>query len=200
VAIYLIRHGETDANATRIVQRPGVPLSARGLEQVSRLAERLAGAGIGRIVSSDLRRATMTALPLAQATGAQLVLDAGLRERDYGDIRGRAYADLDGDIFAPDYAPPGGETWAAFHARVDATWTRLRVLAGDRAGHLALVTHGLVCGALASRHLDVATASLDGHRWPNACVTIIEGDDHRRVVRLGCTAHLDGHGDLPPRS
>jgi len=39
MAIYLVRHAETDANATRVVQVPGVPLSARGRAQAARLAE-----------------------------------------------------------------------------------------------------------------------------------------------------------------
>jgi len=46
--------------------------------------------------------------------------DPGLRERDYGALRGVPYASISGDIFAPDFEPPAGETWAAFHARVDA--------------------------------------------------------------------------------
>jgi broad specificity phosphatase PhoE len=44
--ILLIRHGETDSNAARIVQTPDVPLSARGVAQAERLARRLAGAGV----------------------------------------------------------------------------------------------------------------------------------------------------------
>src|SRR5262250_949339 len=94
MAIYLIRHGETDSNAARIVQTPDVPLSTRGLAQAGRAADRLAKLGVGAILSSDLRRAVMTADRLNASTGAPTTFDAGLQERNYGDIRGQAYATL----------------------------------------------------------------------------------------------------------
>src|SRR5512143_2148507 len=68
--IFLVRHGETDANAARVVQTPDVPLSARGREQARALATRLAGEGVAHIVSSDLARADETARTIAAATGA----------------------------------------------------------------------------------------------------------------------------------
>ena len=74
--IFLIRHGETHGNAARIVQVPDIPLSHRGIVQAERLARRLAGEGIARIVASDLARARMTAEHLHQATGAPLMFDS----------------------------------------------------------------------------------------------------------------------------
>ena len=38
--VYLVRHGETDLNARRVLQPPATPLSERGLEQARRLAAR----------------------------------------------------------------------------------------------------------------------------------------------------------------
>ena len=188
MVIYLIRHGETDANAARIVQRPSVSLSARGQEQARALARRLADVGIGEIVASDLQRATETASALAATTAAPIVFDSGLHERNYGDVRGTPYADLPTDIFAPSYTPPGGETWDAFHARVDAAWARAVRRARDRTDALAVVTHGLVCQRILSAHLDPPAAH-DGAatHWGNTSVTIIEG---RTVQLLACTAHL----------
>src|SRR5215468_6450633 len=101
--ILLVRHGETDSNAARIVQTPDVPLSERGIAQAQQLAARLAGLGVATILSSDLRRAVMTAECLQVATGAPITLDPGLQERNYGDVRGQAYATLGVDILAPDY-------------------------------------------------------------------------------------------------
>src|SRR5262245_7470343 len=113
MAIYLVRHAESVSNAARVVQLPDAPLSPAGLEQAERLARRLTEEGIVQILSSDLRRAATTAEALCRATRAPIEFDAGLQERNYGDVRGVPYADLDVDIFGPDYAPPGGETWAA---------------------------------------------------------------------------------------
>jgi broad specificity phosphatase PhoE len=191
--IYLVRHGETQANALRVVQTPEVPLSSRGEEQARRLARRLAGAGITRILSSDLVRAAMTAEALCAATGAPLVLEPLLQERNLGDVRGTPYAELEVDIFGPDYAPPGGETWAEFHARVDRAWARtLREEAAAATGHLAVVTHGLVCLSLATRHLALpshAEPELTG--FPNTCLTIVEARPPHLVSLYACTRHLD---------
>ena len=187
MAIYLIRHGESVSNAARIVQLPDVRLSPAGIEQAERLARRLADVGIARILSSDLPRAVMTAEVLQRVTGAPMTLDPGLQERNYGDIRGTPYAALCVDIFAADYEPPGGETWADFHARVDAVWAR--VLAAATAGHLAVVTHGLVCQAVLERHLDAPAG--DAPVWGNTALTVIDGPTLRHVRVLASTAHLD---------
>ena len=188
MAIYLLRHAETDGNATRVVQLPGVPLSERGRQQAVRLAARLADAGITRIVSSDLARAIETAEALRARTGAPVEIDPALAERNFGDVRGTPYSSLTADIFGPDYEPPGGETWAKFHARVDQAWQRVLRLAAGTEGHVAVVTHGLVCGAIFLRHLD-GTPDDAPERWGNTALTII--DAPRTVRLLACTAHLD---------
>ena len=189
--IYLIRHGETDSNAARIVQTPDVGLSLRGIGQAERLAQRLAHEGITAILSSDLRRAIMTAERLHAATGAPITFDAGLQERNFGDIRGQAYATLGVDILTPDYEPPGGERWADFHARVDAAWTRIADAAGATPGNLAVVTHGLVCSSLALRHLQLSSDQRAVAAWHNTSVTIIEARPPWPVQLINCTAHLD---------
>ena len=70
--LFLIRHGETAGNALRILQRPDVPLSPRGVAQAERLARRLAGEGVARILSSDYARAMATAEYVQRATGVPL--------------------------------------------------------------------------------------------------------------------------------
>ncbi len=194
MTIYLIRHGETLGNAARIVQRPDSPLSSRGIAQAERLARQLESAGISHIVSSDLTRATMTAEPLQRATGASLVLDPLLQERSFGDLRGTPYAVLGFDIFAPDYVPPNGESWEVFHHRVDRAWALVRGAAAATGGHLAVVTHGLVCRSLAARHLSLPAGEEVPIRWENASLTIAEDSPPWRVRVLNSIAHLE---DLP---
>jgi probable phosphoglycerate mutase len=190
MAILLIRHGETADNAARIVQLPASPLSPRGLVQAERLARRLAGMGIARIVSSDLARAVATAESLQRVTGVPVSLEPLLQERNFGDLRGTPYAAVGFDMFAPDYAPPNGETWAALHARVDRAWARVQALAAATDGHLAVVTHGLVCRSLAARHLVLGDGEPAPQRWNNASVTIVDFPAPWRVRVLNCVAHL----------
>ncbi len=191
--ILLIRHGETASNAARVVQTPETPLSPRGMEQAERLAQRLVGAGIARILSSDLVRAHMTAERLVAATGADLELDPMLQERNFGDVRGTPYQELDVDLFAPDYAPPGGEAWEIFHARVDRAWTRVREVAAGAPGNLAVVTHGLVCHSL-TRHLALPEDAQPELGFGNTSLTIVAAGPPYAVSLFNCTAHLEPGG------
>jgi 2,3-bisphosphoglycerate-dependent phosphoglycerate mutase len=191
VSIFLIRHGETVGNASRVVQLPDSPLSPRGLAQAQRLARRLAAEGIAHIISSDFARAVTTAECLQRATAAPLSLEPLLQERSFGDLRGTPYAELDVDMFAPDYAPPGGEAWPAFHRRVDRAWARVQALAAATPGHLAVVTHGLVCRSLATRHLVLADGTVAPERWENTSLTVVDGPAPWRVCLLNCIVHLE---------
>lgn len=195
--IFLIRHGETDGNAARIVQLPEAPLSSRGIAQAERLARRLASEGIALILSSDLARAMTTAEHVRRATGAPVEHHPLLQERNFGDIRGTPYAHLVFDLFAPDYAPPGGESWPVFHARVDRAWEWLQARVAPVSGPVAVVTHGLVCRSVASRHVVLPPGETVPERWENTSVTIVDGPTPWSVRLLNCVVHLDGLDATP---
>jgi 2,3-bisphosphoglycerate-dependent phosphoglycerate mutase len=189
VTIHLVRHAETVFNATRVVQPADTPLSERGRAQAERLAARLAHAGIRTIRTSDLPRALATAEAIARRTGAALEIDPDLAERNYGAIRGTPYAELREDIFGPDYVPPGGECWQTFHARVDRAWARI-VAAAAATDALAVVTHGLVCWSIVSRHVTGGSEACESMRFANTSLTLLEGPPWRAGL-VDCTAHLD---------
>ncbi len=202
-AIVLVRHGETDGNARRVLQHPEAPLSERGLAQARRVAARLAASRVARILSSDYARALQTAESIRDVCGAPLAIEVGLRERNFGDLRGRAYADLAAervDPFAPDYLPPGGESWDALHRRVDAVWEAVCAAAGGLDGDLVVVTHGLVCHSLVSRRLDLGELGPAPSGFGNTALTIADALPPWRVRLLGCTAHLDAETAHDARS
>lgn len=192
--IYLIRHGETASNAARIMQWPDTPLSENGLDQARRLGERLREADVARILASDYARAHMTGAALQRATRAPLEIEPLLRERNFGDLRGRAYAEfaaLGIEPFAADYAPPNGETWPEFRARVESAWVRMVEVASATRGGVAVVTHGLVCSVLMERSVALAPGVEDtAPPWHNTSVTEIEGPPWRATL-YNCAAHLD---------
>ena len=191
MAIFLIRHGETLGNASGTVQLPDNPLSPRGVAQAECLARRLQTEGIAAILSSNFSRAAATAEHLRRITGAPISYDPLLQERNFGDIRGTPYAELGFDMFAPDYAPPGGETWEVFHARVDRAWALVQEAAAAADGHLAVVTHGLVCRSLAARHLLLPEGQEVPVRWENTALTVVDHPAPWRVRLLNCIAHPD---------
>ncbi len=191
MSIFLIRHGETLGNASRTVQMPDNPLSPRGAAQAERLARRLEREDIALILSSDYARAVTTADYLRRATGALVRYSPLLQERNFGDLRGTPYAELGFDMFEPDYAPPNGETWEVFDARVDRAWALVQEAAAAVDGHVAVVTHGLVCRSLAARHLVLPLGEPAPLAWANTALTIVDHPPPWRVRLLNCIAHLD---------
>jgi len=191
--IYLIRHGETACNARRIVQRTDTPLNACGARQAERLAVRLADAGLTRIIASDYRRARQTATALALAGTVPLELTPLLRERDLGQLVGRPYAEAEPFFYDHKNDPPGGETWVRFLARVSVAWDRIRRAAeADRSASIAVVTHGLVCRALAEYHLGLEPHASLPIWFPNASVTRIDATPPWTLRHPACVDHLDG--------
>lgn len=192
MAILFIRHGETDLNAARVIQMPETPLSARGVKQAARLGERLSSAAIGQILASDYARAHTTAQAVERACAAPLAILPSLRERHYGDLRGKSYQDLDIDPHAHDYEPPNGESWPVFHARVASAWSEVIDWAARTEGDLAVVTHGLVLRSLVDRIVpSAADVDLAEVVFRNTSVTVVEGPPWSAVL-IGCAAHLDG--------
>jgi broad specificity phosphatase PhoE len=200
MTILVIRHGETPSNAARILQTPDIPLSALGAGQALALARRLAAAGIARILASDMPRATMTAEPVALATGAPLEQSELLRERNFGDLRGRPFDTLGFDPLAMEDAPPGGESMSDFHARVDRAFAELVELRSRLEGPLAVITHGLVIRRILQRHAANAHGFEIPLRYSNTSVSILDAAPPYELKLVNCTAHLDqrhqddGHG------
>jgi probable phosphoglycerate mutase len=200
MTILLVRHGETDGNARRILQRPEVPLNERGLRQAALLAERLSADGFVHILCSDLLRARMTAAPLAARSGFAVEESPLLQERNFGDLRGTAYAACPEDPFGLDFAPPNGEDWPTFHARVAEAFAFIVSRRRTLGGALVVVTHGLVCRALVERHAVLSGGMVAPERYDNTSVTVLHEHPPHGVSLINCTRHLAaalemaGHG------
>ena len=190
--ILIIRHGETDLNAARVIQPPTATLSERGLEQAQCLGRYLTSRHIERVIASDYARARSTAEAVSRHTGAPLSFDPELRERNFGDLRGSAYADLgDLDFTAQGYVPPNGESWEMFHRRVDTAWSHVIAATEGLHGDLAVVTHGLVISSLVDRILDVSAYPAEPPIVvANTSFTVVESTHPWRVSALASTEHL----------
>jgi probable phosphoglycerate mutase len=190
MTILIVRHGETDGNAARVLQRPDVPLNERGRRQADRLAKRLVALGFDRIICSDLLRARMTAEPIAACSGLAVEESPLLQERNFGDLRGMAYAALPEDPFGPDVKPPNGEDWPAFHARVADAFAFIVDRRRSSNGTLVVVTHGLVCRALVERHAQLPEGVVAPERFDNASITVLHEDAPFEANLVNCTRHL----------
>ncbi len=93
--VLLVRHGETDENASaRFQGRIDTRLNARGREQSRALAEAVRGEGLLALYSSPLLRAQETARIVGEAIGLEPILDERLVEADAGAWSGRLIADI----------------------------------------------------------------------------------------------------------
>ena len=200
MTILLVRHGETAGNAARVLQRADVPLNERGIRQAEQLAQRLFDHGFAHIVCSDLVRARMTAAPLAARSGMEIEETPLLQERNFGDLRGVPYAQLGENPFGPDFAPPNGEDWPTFHARVAAAFEVIVSRRHSLSGTLVVITHGLVCRALVGRHARLPEGLFVPELFNNTSVTVVHETAPHAVSLLNCTRHLvsaiesDGQG------
>jgi broad specificity phosphatase PhoE len=93
--LYFVRHGQSEANITRVISNRGWvhPLTELGRQQARDLADKLGGAGIVKIYTSPLQRAVQTAEILAQGLGIEYEITGALREFDCGIAEGRADAE-----------------------------------------------------------------------------------------------------------
>jgi probable phosphoglycerate mutase len=196
MTILLVRHGETDGNAARVLQRPEVPLNERGIRQAEQLAQRLIALGFAHVVCSNLLRARMTAAPLAARSGMTIEETPLLQERNFGDLRGMPYAALNEDPFGPDVAPPNGEDWPTFHARVAEAFAFVVHRRRSLNGNLAVITHGLVCRAVAQQHALLPEDAVIPERFDNTSLTVLHEDAPHAVSLMNCTQHLTASAEL----
>ncbi len=159
--LLLVRHGQSEWNAGRILQgQRDIALSALGRLQADALAPVVAGLDPDRSIASDLSRARET----AERLGApRLTLTPALRENDVGDWAGQRVEDLisaDANGYrgwrAGRHTPPNGEAWPAFARRVVGAIEAAAV--GVRC--LLVVTHGGVIRAALQAYLDLEPARI----------------------------------------
>lgn len=70
--VYLVRHGESVTNATKIHYGPSVLLTELGKIQARAVAKRLEGLGVARLVASPYARTKATGEEIAEALGLQI--------------------------------------------------------------------------------------------------------------------------------
>lgn len=195
----LVRHGQTDLNREpRFQGQIDAPLNPLGELQARRLAERLSRERLDRIVCSDLTRTRQTAEPSAQRLRLPADPMAPLREQGFGVFEGLAFPEVIERYpqewtawlrHDADYAPPGGESTRAFHARVMAA---LQGLASAAPGAtVVVVTHG---GVLDMVWRTAKGLSLSGPRncpIPNAGVNRVRVDgDRLEILAWADDAHV----------
>ena len=177
--LVLIRHGQTEYNATgRMQGQLDTELSAVGREQARAAAEVLAEWNVSRVIASDLDRAQETARILAAPWGIEVETDRRLRETDLGAWQGASHQEVDAAYpgqraywkHDPEWAPPQGESRMQVAERAFAVVDELMNTDSFEGGLVVMVAHGGTIGALTARLLGLpASHSLVFSGLGNVC-------------------------------
>lgn len=205
--ILALRHGETAWNQdTRIQGHTDIDLNDTGRWQAQQLAAALHDEPLHAIYSSDLQRAHRTADAIARPHGLSVQTHTGLRERHFGSLEGKTWADIENQhpeaallwrARVPDWAPPGGESLLVLRQRILNT---LNDLASRHLGqHIAIVAHG---GVLDILHRAATGLDLQAHRtWQlkNAAINrLLWTPESLTLVGWGDVSHLDNAVQAAP--
>ncbi len=164
VAVEGIFYGQTD-----------VPTRLNAAEAVSRIDQEVADFAPGTIWSSDAVRCREPAALLSTRLGVSHRVDERLREMSYGAWEGRAWGDVpqaEVDEWMAAWqtrSPPGGETVAAFEARVAAWWEDL-----EPGAHFLMAHAGVV------HCLDIVAGGL---KWEETVEQRLDFLDSKRFQR-----------------
>jgi broad specificity phosphatase PhoE len=203
--ILLIRHGQTDWNAQgRWQGHLDVPLNAAGQAQAQALAQRLANWPIQAIYSSDLKRAAMTAVTLANALNQQPIFDPLWRERNLGDFAGLTTQESHQkypDIWATQenglVTPPNGEDWQSLRRRAVAAFEK--VTTRHEGEMVAVISHGGTLANVIAHVLEIPDDRYGRFRLSgNTGLSIVETTPQRglQLTRLNDISHLE-NGSAP---
>ena len=191
--LFLIRHGQTEANTLGALDtgEPGMSLTDLGRQQASVLPAIFEGIEVDMIVTSNLARTHETAANLAQSKGLDPVVDERIREIRAGDLEMRTDQDAihTFHVIVDDWSQgdvhkrmPGAENGAEVLARFDAAVKAAREAVGPQ-GAVVMVAHGAVI-RLWSR---VSGGIKDPEDFPyilnTEVVELVENEDGWTIVR-----------------
>ncbi len=95
--IYIVRHGESIANATDI-RGADTELTEKGREQAKEFAKKFNNVHLDAIFSSPMMRAKQTVEMLALDKMLEIVTKEALKERHSGIFNGKKYADIKDEV------------------------------------------------------------------------------------------------------
>ncbi len=193
--IILVRHGETDWNASETFRgRADVDLNETGLLQAELLGEFLGEEKIDLIFSSPLKRAVRTAEAIAKFQEIEVNTVENLIDFDYGEWQGltllevkERYPELYQDwLDTPEQVRiPGGESLESVLSRAMPFVEDAVMRCGE--GKVALVSHRVVHKVLICALLGLDNANFWNIKLDNGAITRFVYDGDKVIL----TAHND---------
>jgi len=182
VALWLIRHGETEWSlAGRHTSRTDLPLTYEGELQAVAIGKLLADRTFERVLSSPSRRAADTAR--LAGFGPRLATEDSLTEVDYGDYEGLTTLEIQ------DRAPgwelfrdgaPGGDTPEAMTERADGIVASLE----DGSTNTLVFGHAHRFRSIAARYLGLPLAVAAQLRLDAGAISVLAPQRDGRAIVL----------------
>lgn len=195
--LLLIRHGEIEANLTKVWHgSTDAELTPAGEQQARAVAESLArDLGPRALYTSPLLRARRTADLIGERLGLGPVVDPDLPEYGIGEWEGVSYRELatergffrsiESDL---DFAPPGGESTRRV---VERTVSALRRISRRHPGDAVVVVgHGAALAFALAELLDGDPRRWQQYHMENCAVTELVVEPEPRLITFNGTEHL----------
>ena len=195
--LYIIRHGQTNANKNHIIQGQTDPgLNRTGHSQSRKLADYLGKHHIDTIYSSDLQRTKQTALPVARKKDLKINIDKKLRERDMGPFENttwdqvfRKHPRFVDQVFESEANTLSVESNRELKARLQTLFYKIHINQQNQS--VAIFTHGGTKRILIS--MLVGRKVSEDIRFSNTSISKLKKSSPGRYspVFLGETPHLE---------
>jgi 2,3-bisphosphoglycerate-dependent phosphoglycerate mutase len=158
--VYLVRHGQSQANTRPVFQPPDSPLTEKGLDQARRIAERANHVSFDALIASPATRTRHTAEEIGKVTGHVPEFSSLFVERKKPEsIVGKTFANpqalhtwkkWEKSLYANGARVEDGENFSDLMARADAALDFLRTRKEKK---LLVVTHALFLRDIVARVL-----------------------------------------------
>ena len=199
--IFLVRHGDDDEQ-----YRGGwssLPLTQLGIEKVKKLADFFSNEQedikIDRIISSDLKRAKMTADIINEKLNVKIKYDERLRENNNGILAGmlneeaiKKFPNMYFSILEYDERIPEGESPKEFYERIKEAFFSI-VNENNDVENLMLVTHAGVINIIYHIISNIEWSNKQKKlKIPKTSITkIVINNQDKQVCYVGITPHLN---------
>jgi len=196
--LFLLRHGETEANIDQIYQGQGdSPLSELGRQEASELARALKSENFSAVYSSDLLRSHETASYVAEPHNIAAIKLEGIKERHYGIWEGLNFEEIKkkhskiyrGWLEDPARTTiPEAETLEALQQR--GVNTIEEIINKHQGQTVCVVGHGGINRVILFHYMNLDLNNFWRIKQDNCCINIIEFNKIPIVLLLNSTWFL----------